>query len=173
MHYASVLGQRPSGFEYFDGEAYRLLPMGGAVTVNNVEAYHVAALASLGIIQVPLLSVRDALARGELVEVVPQLVAEPMPLTLLYAQRRHLPRRVRVFMDWLAGLLTPHLAPLPTADTRQGPYLGGAQASLPSVPPARPRQTAATSPVPGQRGLEAPALSLDAVTDARSRCLSG
>ncbi|RZZ82318.1 LysR family transcriptional regulator [Pseudoxanthomonas winnipegensis] len=113
VHYASVLGQRPSGFEYFDGEAYRLLPMGGAVTVNNVEAYHVAALAGLGIIQVPLLSVRDALARGELVEVVPQLVAEPMPLTLLYARRRHLPRRVRVFMDWLASLLTPHLAPLP------------------------------------------------------------
>ncbi len=42
---------------------------------------------------------------------VPELVAEPMPLTLLYAQRRHLPQRVRVFMDWLAELLAPHLDP--------------------------------------------------------------
>jgi len=27
-----------------------------------------------------------------------------MPVTLLYAQRRHLPTRMRVFMDWLAAL---------------------------------------------------------------------
>jgi len=111
VHYVSTLGQRPAGFEYHDGEKYALRPMGGAVTVNNVEAYHAAALAGLGIIQVPLLSVRQALADGQLVEVVPALVAEPMPLTLLYAQRRHLPRRVRVFMDWLAALLAPHLDP--------------------------------------------------------------
>lgn len=109
VHYASTLGQRASGFEYFDGERYRLVPMGGAVTVNNVEAYQAAALAGLGIIQVPLMGVRSALSRGELVEVLPQLVAEPMPLTLLYAQRRHLPLRVRVFMDWLAALLAPEL----------------------------------------------------------------
>ena len=111
VHYVSTLGQRSAGFEYRSGGEYRLLPMGGAVTVNNVEAYHAAALAGLGIIQVPLLSVRQALAQGTLVEVLPELVAEPMPLTLLYAQRRHLPRRVRVFMDWLADLLVPHLDP--------------------------------------------------------------
>jgi len=113
VHYVSTLGQRPAGFEYHDGTGYRLQPMAGAVTVNNVEAYHAAALAGLGIIQVPLLSVRQALADGQLVEVLPGLVAEPMPLTLLYAQRRHLPLRVRVFMDWLAELLAPHLDPLP------------------------------------------------------------
>jgi len=111
VHYVSTLGQRSAGFEYRSGTEYRLLPMGGAVTVNNVEAYHAAALAGLGIIQVPLLSVRQALAQRTLVEVLPELVAEPMPLTLLYAQRRHLPRRVRVFMDWLADLLAPHLDP--------------------------------------------------------------
>ena len=111
VHYVSTLGQRSAGFEYRSGGEYRLLPMGGAVTVNNVEAYHAAALAGLGIIQVPLLSVRQALAQGTLVEVVPELVAEPMPLPLLYAQRRHLPQRVRVFMDWLAELLAPHLDP--------------------------------------------------------------
>jgi len=113
VHYVSTLGQRPDGFEYHDGAGYRIKPMGGAVTVNNVEAYHAAALAGLGIIQVPLMSVRQALAEGKLVEVVPELVAEPMPLTLIYAQRRHLPLRVRVFMDWLADLLAPNLDPPP------------------------------------------------------------
>jgi hypothetical protein len=36
-----------------------------------------------------------------------------MPVTLLYANRRHLPRRVQVFMHWLAGLMQSRLGRLP------------------------------------------------------------
>ncbi len=36
-----------------------------------------------------------------------------MPVTLLYANRRHLARRVQVFMNWLEGLLQPWLSPTP------------------------------------------------------------
>ncbi len=110
VHYVGTLGQRSPGFEYFDGEAYQSLPMGGPITVNSGEAYSAAALAGLGIIQVPRLGARAAMARGDLVEVLPQCVAEPMPVTLLYAQRRHLPRRVAAFMDWVAGVIQPELA---------------------------------------------------------------
>lgn len=110
IHYVGTLGQRSPGFEYFDGQAYQSLPMGGPITVNSGEAYSAAALAGLGIIQVPRLGARAAMARGDLVEVLPQCVAEPMPVTLLYAQRRHLPRRVAAFMDWVAGMIQPELA---------------------------------------------------------------
>ncbi len=109
VHYVSVLGQRAPGFEYHDGRDYRWLPMMGAVTVNNGDGYQAAALAGLGIIQAPRLGLQQALAAGTLVEVAADLQAEPMPVSLLYAQRRHLPLRVTVFMDWLAGLLQPHL----------------------------------------------------------------
>lgn len=109
VHYAGTLGQRPVGFEYHDGRQYCLQPMPGAVTVNSGEAYTAAALAGLGIIQVPRLGVREALADGRLLEVLPQLQAEPMPVHLLYAQRRHLPRRVAVFMEWVASVVQPHL----------------------------------------------------------------
>jgi DNA-binding transcriptional LysR family regulator len=109
IHYVGTLGQRSPGFEYHDGQDYRSLPMRGAVTVNSGEAYSAAALAGLGIIQVPRLGARQALAAGTLVEVLPQCVAEPMPVTLLYAQRRHLPRRAAAFMDWVAELLVPEL----------------------------------------------------------------
>ncbi|MFI8716703.1 LysR family transcriptional regulator [Stenotrophomonas sp. NPDC077464] len=109
VHYVGTLGQRSPGFEYHDGQAYRSVPMRGAITVNSGEAYSAAALAGLGIIQVPRLGARAALAAGTLVEVLPACVAEPMPVTLLYAQRRHLPRRVAAFMDWMAALLTPEL----------------------------------------------------------------
>ncbi|WNH52293.1 LysR family transcriptional regulator [Stenotrophomonas oahuensis] len=110
IHYVGTLGQRSPGFEYFDGQAYQSLSMGGPITVNSGEAYSAAALAGLGIIQVPRLGARAAMARGDLVEVLPQCVAEPMPVTLLYAQRRHLPRRVAAFMDWVAGVIQPELA---------------------------------------------------------------
>lgn len=109
VHYVGTLGQRSPGFEYPDGSGYRSLPMRGAVTVNSGEAYTAAALAGLGIIQVPRLGVRQALAAGTLVEVLAQYPAEPMPVTVLYAQRRHLPQRVVAFMDWVAGLVQPEL----------------------------------------------------------------
>lgn len=111
VHYVGTLGQRPPGFEYHDGAGYRWLPMAGPVTVNNGDAYVQAALAGLGIIQVPVHGVRPLLESGALVEVAPHLSAEPMPVTLLYAQRRRLPRRVSLFMDWLADRVRPHLQP--------------------------------------------------------------
>ncbi|AWH17809.1 LysR family transcriptional regulator [Stenotrophomonas sp. ZAC14D2_NAIMI4_7] len=109
VHYVGRLGQRSPGFEYFDGQQYRSWPMRGALTVNNADSYSAAALAGLGIIQVPEMGARQALREGRLVQVLPDCVAEPMPVNLVYAQRRHLPRRVQAFMHWLAGLLADAL----------------------------------------------------------------
>ncbi|KRA16336.1 LysR family transcriptional regulator [Lysobacter sp. Root604] len=111
VHYAASLGGRPDGWEYWDGVAYRSLPMAGVLTVNNVEAYRTACLVGLGLIQAPLIGLEPYLARGELVEVLPELSAEPMPVSLLYAHRRNLPLRAQVFMQWMAELLQPYLDP--------------------------------------------------------------
>jgi DNA-binding transcriptional LysR family regulator len=109
VHYVTTLGTKSPGFEYPDGGHYRYLPMSGPVVVNNSDAYNAACLAGLGLIQAPELGVREHLARGELVEVLPQYRPEPMPVSLLYAHRRNLPKRVRVFMDWVAEVLRPVL----------------------------------------------------------------
>ncbi|WCM93390.1 LysR family transcriptional regulator [Acidovorax sp. NCPPB 2350] len=109
VHFVNTLGARSTGFEARVDGALVLTPMQGAVTVNNAEAYIASCLAGLGIIQVPRLGVVDLLARSELVEVLPGLAAPAMPLTLLYANRRNLPRRVRYVMDWLAGVVAEHL----------------------------------------------------------------
>ncbi len=47
-------------------------------------------------------SLEAELESGHLVEVMPRFRARPMPVSILYPHRRHLSRRVRVFMDWLA-----------------------------------------------------------------------
>lgn len=112
IHYVSTLGTRDSGFEYRDPatpEKLEFIAMPGALTVNNSEAYYAACLAGLGIIQVPEAGVRPALDSGQLVELMPQYRAAPMPVALIYANRRHQPRRVQVFMNWLAEIMRPRL----------------------------------------------------------------
>ena len=105
IHYVNTLGNRSDGFEYPVNGAFEQLRMSGPIVVNSSDAYNAACLAGLGIIQAPVIGVRDSLASGELVEVLPQFRPEPMPVSLLYAHRRNLPKRVRVFMDWVAGIL--------------------------------------------------------------------
>lgn len=111
IHYVPTLGGKSAGFEYQDEAdgSTRFVAMPGALTVNNAEAYKAACLAGLGIIQVPEVAVRDQLAAGILVEVLPGHRAAPMPVSLLYAHRRQLPQRVQAFMDWLAAVMAPHL----------------------------------------------------------------
>ena len=110
IHYVSRLGSKSEGFEYPESGEYRTLAMSGPVVVNNSDAYNAACLAGLGLIQAPEVGVREHLARGALVEVLPRYRPEPMSLSLLYAHRRNLPKRVRVFMDWVAEILRPVLA---------------------------------------------------------------
>jgi DNA-binding transcriptional LysR family regulator len=105
IHYATVFGGRVDGFEYPLDGGFKQWPMSGPLVVNSSDAYHAACLAGLGLMQAPEIGVREELARGELVEVLPQFRPEPMPVSLLYAHRRNLPKRVRVFMDWVAGIL--------------------------------------------------------------------
>lgn len=112
IHYMPSFGARSPGFEYVDpaSDETRFAAMAGALTVNNSEAYVGACLAGLGLIQVPAMGVRALLASGELVEVLPSLQARPMPVSLLYANRRHQPKRVQVFMQWLAEQMVDYLA---------------------------------------------------------------
>ncbi|WPU66766.1 LysR family transcriptional regulator [Peredibacter starrii] len=109
VHYVSNFGSRPDGFEYFNGEKYTSLKMKGVITVNSIDAYTSACLAGLGIIQVPLVGAAMYLKDKSLVEVLPKLKAEPMPISLIYPQRRNMARRVRVFMEWLEEILKSYI----------------------------------------------------------------
>lgn len=109
IHYVTVLGQRSPGFEYLDGATCRYVPMEGVLTVNSIEAYESGCLAGLGITQTPCAAIEPLLEAGRLVEILPQYRAEPMPVSLLYAQRRNLSVRVQVFMAWLTEVLESYL----------------------------------------------------------------
>jgi DNA-binding transcriptional LysR family regulator len=109
IHYALTLGSKPFGFEYRDGDEYRVVDMPGRITVNNTEAFSAAALAGLGILQSPRTGNRHHMAEGRLVEILPQYEAEPLPVSLVYPRRRHQARRVRAFMDWVSEIMRDYL----------------------------------------------------------------
>jgi len=114
IHYVSTFGTRDAGFEYVDQSragAVLFLEMPGALTVNSSEAYHAACLAGTGIIQVPRKGVLAELSSGAMVEVLPQFTAAPMSVSLVYANRRNQPHRVRMFMNWLQQVMRIALAP--------------------------------------------------------------
>jgi DNA-binding transcriptional LysR family regulator len=110
VHYSLRLGSDAPGFEYFDGRGYTILAMRSTLTVNNADAYRAACLAGLGIIQVPRMGIRDHLERGTLIEVLPELPSEPMPVSLVHSHGRNVPKRVRAVMAWLESVIVPRLA---------------------------------------------------------------
>lgn len=114
VHYVRNLGARSAGFEYLQGNELRYQAMAGVVTVNNAEAYSAACLAGLGLIQVPAVGVAEHLQRGELVSLLEDWQAPAMPVSLLYARQRHVPRRVQAFMQWLAAVLASQVDPAPS-----------------------------------------------------------
>jgi len=105
IHYVSSFDERPSGFEYLEGKEPRFIKMKSYITVNNADSYAAACEAGLGIIQSPAPSLRESLNSGKLIEVLPKLRSAPLPIYVLYPHRRHLPRRVRVLIEWIESIL--------------------------------------------------------------------
>lgn len=100
VHYAT---DKVPTFEYLRGDTYEERPMRSVITVDDGDAYGAACRAGLGIVQVP----RMGLDRHPhtLVEVLPELTARPLPVTLLHTHGRSVPRRVRAVMTWLGDLV--------------------------------------------------------------------
>lgn len=124
--YTTPLTGRIGPWEYVRSGEVRTLAVPRKVTVNCAESYIACCLAGLGLIQVPAYDVRASLAAGELVEVLPDLRAAPMPLSFVYPHRSHVSRRLVVFMDWArdlleAEVLAPVAASRPELAQTEGP----------------------------------------------------
>jgi DNA-binding transcriptional LysR family regulator len=68
---------------------------------NNVEAEVDAVLAGIGIGQLSMYMVKDALARGALLPILPKLATANGALYMYYQQRTQMPLRVRHFIDFV------------------------------------------------------------------------
>ena len=74
----------------------------GNLITNNTEALRMALLTGLGISRTPRWLVGDAIATGELVTVLDEYQPDAMGLHAVYPPGRHLPSKVRCFIDYIA-----------------------------------------------------------------------
>lgn len=91
-------------FELMVDGALRRYEPDGWLAVNDAENYVAAAIRGCGLIQLPRFHVEDELGDGRLIEVLADWRSPGMPVSALYPQHRQVPSRVRVFVDWVAGL---------------------------------------------------------------------
>jgi DNA-binding transcriptional LysR family regulator len=82
------------------GDEWRTIS--GRLRANNGDALRAAAVAGLGLTQMPTLIAADALASGALEVVLEEFEAPPAAIWALYAPTRHVPAKVRAFVDFLA-----------------------------------------------------------------------
>jgi DNA-binding transcriptional LysR family regulator len=86
-----------------DGEVIEMqLP--SIVSVTGADLYTGAAVAGLGMVQVPRYRVAGELSAGTLKVVLGDFPPPPMPVSVLYPQNRQLSSRVRVFAQWLRDI---------------------------------------------------------------------
>ncbi len=107
VNYASPSSGRVAPWEWEEQGELRTLVMHSRVSANNSETYIACCLAGMGLIQIPAFDVREHLEAGELVEVLADWRAPPMPVQIVYPHRRHLSRRVQVFSGWLGEIMAP------------------------------------------------------------------
>lgn len=77
--------------------------LSGNFEANSADAIYHATLAGLGIARLSLYLVQPDLASGRLVRVLPDYVQDESNIVAIYADRRNLAPKVRVFIDYLVS----------------------------------------------------------------------
>ena len=90
-----------------DGVDVDVATQGALSCSGDVLATVTLVRAGAGLLQTYRFIVEDDLRTGALVEVLPHCAVRSRPFSLLYPQNRHMPRRVRVFVDFLTQALAP------------------------------------------------------------------
>jgi DNA-binding transcriptional LysR family regulator len=101
VNYVSSATGKPIPLEFTVEGRVRELYLDAVVSVSGTDLYTGAAIAGLGIVQVPRYRIADALTAGQLQILLPDLPPPSMPVSVLYPASRQLSSRVRVFAQWL------------------------------------------------------------------------
>ena len=89
---------------HLDGESIQVQGR-YALSVDDGNAY---LAAGLGILWLPHYMAKAHLASGELVRPLEGWQLDPMPLYIAFAPHRHASSKLRVFIEWVAGLMVEY-----------------------------------------------------------------
>jgi LysR family transcriptional regulator for bpeEF and oprC len=93
---------RVRGWEFVTNGETRSVAMKSMLAVNDADSYVACGLAGLGLIQASSYTLARYMENGALKEVLAGFPSYPRVVSIMYAANRHQPRRVRVFIEWIA-----------------------------------------------------------------------
>ncbi|HFK7188201.1 LysR family transcriptional regulator [Serratia odorifera] len=105
IHYFSGQAKRANEMRFARGAETRSVPMNGGTAVNETGLYIKMCLDGFGLVQLAESVVSEYLQAGKLIEVLADWQPPSIPVNLLYPHQRFLSPAVRVFADWVAGLI--------------------------------------------------------------------
>jgi LysR family transcriptional regulator, regulator for bpeEF and oprC len=101
LRYVSRLTGRPRNWVFTQDGAPLALALTGNLSLNNSDALIEAALAGIGIVQVPDYTAETALRRGTLVHILAPWTAPEQQVSAVYPAMRRASRKVTAFVDFL------------------------------------------------------------------------
>jgi DNA-binding transcriptional LysR family regulator len=100
IQFQDPLTGRPFEWEFRRGQKTILVETRSRLLVNDAGTTLATLFAGIGIAQVFELGIKEELRNGQLVELFPDWPDETFPLYVFYPSRRHLPAKVRAFIDF-------------------------------------------------------------------------
>jgi len=94
-------GNQSRGWLFRDGKGVRAVRVKGKLACSDGSTLHAWTLAGCGLSWRSLWEVHDDIAAGKLVTVLDDYAAPPNGIFAITAERRHLPLRVRCFIEFL------------------------------------------------------------------------
>lgn len=105
------------------------------LSADDGNAFLTAGVAGFGVLCVPHFMAHAPLLRGELVPLFEDWHVDPMPLSLAYPPNRHVSRKLRVFIDWVAELLAGKALGIDPPDLSSGSVPRGQNGNIASGTP--------------------------------------
>jgi DNA-binding transcriptional LysR family regulator len=104
VNYSSSATGKALPLEFSVDGRVSTMNLDAVVSVSGTDLYTGAAVAGLGMVQVPRYGVTEHLKTGRLKVILRNFPPPPMPVSVLYPQSRQLSSRVRVFAQWLRDI---------------------------------------------------------------------
>ena len=95
------LANQPHELRFTRNGAVTLLPVQGLLEANDGQIIRAAALKHHGILLQPMYIIHDDVVAGRLVPVLQEWELQRLTINIAYPTRRHLPAKVRAFVDFL------------------------------------------------------------------------
>jgi DNA-binding transcriptional LysR family regulator len=102
----------PRSWKFVSGGNETAAPIRTRLTVNTSEAAVEAAIAGAGIARVMSYKMEAARRAGRLAIVLDSFEREPLPVHIVYTERKPMPLKLRVFLTWFTPRLKARLAPV-------------------------------------------------------------